>query len=655
MTQKGWFFAPYSGQNNGLNDSGENTFSGDLVTGFVREVLQNSLDAARTADPVRVVFSLDELQREALEDIAGIRKYLDAGLALANHTVEERQREGIDVGSKQRDELAFFRNAVNVLSGDSVSVLGIHDYGTTGLTGEVFHERDLSQSSKWLALTRGGGVSVKDSGGSGGNHGIGHHAPFAISELNSCFYFSTIENSPSGPSSRFQGAIRLRTIQKRFFDDNETTIDQYGYFGDAGATEPVPLEGAEIPAWATSLRPNSNDVGTSVMVVQPVPIPEDDLWLQVAGATISNFYSAIRDNKLSVVVGGKYLLNSETLRSVWEQIIESGDYQGLVKAADRKDLDLERLDHVLTIHEPDESGSRDLGDLGELEWFLRKGDSVERKGIAISRGLGMYIGHSLPGLTLRSLRQFQNFSLFVSLKGLEASRVLAEMENPAHTEVSIDNVKNPAAKQEINRKYKKLRKLLLDLVGELIPPTTDEEFILEGLDRFFQLPFGSGEDEREPVSDRVTVGKVARIKRAEGTPTEVLDGSDSGLEPRKGEETKNYKPSGGDGFDTPDGEGGTKGTKKSGREVKDLRVAPVNGEECVRVVKFTPLDSSRKYLVLMRSGQRETEQLEFRLNKDKPWIRRLHIPSIAESKRATVRLEFHPEDLNFPMEGRLEP
>lgn len=655
MTNPGWKFAPYNGRNEGLNDPGENTFSSELVTGFVREIIQNSLDAAEGDSTVRLVFALDDLEGPSLSLLQSARDYIEAGVKLTDHIATDQRSKNQEPSHVARAEHAFFRLAKETINKPTVSVLGIHDYGTTGLTGAISHAEDLAQNSSWLALTRGSGVSVNKQGGAGGSHGIGHNAPFAISTINTVLYVSTRGVEGGENETLFQASMRLRTIQPNFFEDGLTSIDQYGYFGQVDAEEPLPLVDADVPDWARALRPEASQVGTSVLVVEPIRVPQEQLWRLIAGAALTNFYVAFEKGHLSIQVGERYLINEDTLREQWADLIESEDYQELLNSSHTSEKDTSRIEFVTTRHRPDQSGTLDLGALGQAEWSLRSGDDVRQKGVAVARGRGMYISHFLPNLRLNSIKRFPTFSLFVSLGETPASQTLRAMENPSHTEVSIDEVKNSSEREEIDQKYGQIRAAIIDLLDELFPQTAEEEFELNSFSRFFRLPFGAGEDEQEPATPRVIIGKPSRVKRREGSPLEIPDDSDSGLTPRLGETEKGYRPSGGEGFDTPAGEGGNKGRKNFGTEVKELRLVPVPGEPNVRIVHFTPLDAERKNLALYRSGQTEVQRIFFRPQKQPEWKTTLFIPSVKKSSRVTLRLEFHPDDLQHPIEGRLEP
>lgn len=655
MADIGWKFAPYSGRVNGLNEAGENTFSNELVTGFVREVIQNSVDAASGDLPVRVAFTLDKLNGPALEPLKSAREYVDAGLKFLEHLESDRRSKNQELQYLERAEKSFFMLARETISQPAVTVLGIHDYGTTGLTGAISHASDLAQNSSWLALTRGSGVSVNKMGGAGGSHGIGHNAPFAISTINTVLYLSTRQKDTGTTETLFQGSMRLRTIQPDFFEDGKTSIDQYGYYGQRDENEPLPLVDEAIPEWATDLRPRSSEVGTSVFVVSPIEIAPEKLWLLIAGAAIANFYVAFENGHLSLQVGQKYLINRDTVRHQWADLIQSEKYQELLSSSTNSDKDTSRIEFVTTRHQPDKKGTLDFGDLGTAEWSLRTGDDVRQKGVAFARGRGMYISHSLPKLRLSSIKRFPTFSLFVSLGDSPASQIVRAMENPSHTEVSIDEVKNFSEKVEIEDKYNRIKNAVIELLDRLFPKIDDEEFELNSFSQFFQLPFGAGDDEKEATSSRIMIGNISRIKRREGTPTEIPDGSDSGFAPREGETERNYPPNGGDGFETPEGEGGKKGRKSYGVEVKDLRLVPVPGEPNIRTVHFTPLDSDRKNLTLYRSGQNEIERIQFRPQRITEWKTQLFIPNIKKTSRVALRLEFKDEDLKYPLEGRLEP
>ena len=91
MVEVGWKFGPYSGRANGLNEAGENTFSGELLTGFVREVIQNSVDAAVEGSSVQVVFTLEKLQGPALLPLKSAGEYIEAGLRFSDHISSDRR------------------------------------------------------------------------------------------------------------------------------------------------------------------------------------------------------------------------------------------------------------------------------------------------------------------------------------------------------------------------------------------------------------------------------------------------------------------------------------------------------------------------------------------------------------------------------------
>ena len=119
------------------------TAASDLPERFVREAIQNSLDAKdETRDgPVRVRFAFSETPLPATAAgryVEGIRAHLE-GVA--------QIQPGTALGqTRPMDELTAVREALDLLDRD-MSSLVVEDFGTTGLTGRVDANEPLEEGN----------------------------------------------------------------------------------------------------------------------------------------------------------------------------------------------------------------------------------------------------------------------------------------------------------------------------------------------------------------------------------------------------------------------------------------------------------------------------------------------------------------------------
>ena len=140
------------------------TAASDLPERFVREAIQNSLDAKSGDTPVRVRFAFSERPLPAAE----AARYLD-GI----HPHLEAAAEGPDVVADGQavtmDERAAAYEARDLLTG-GMHYLAVEDFGTTGLTGSIGANSTREEGNDFWGFFRSVGISPKgdDKGGSWG-------------------------------------------------------------------------------------------------------------------------------------------------------------------------------------------------------------------------------------------------------------------------------------------------------------------------------------------------------------------------------------------------------------------------------------------------------------------------------------------------------
>jgi len=170
MSEKiGWVFpSSDGGELDGYNDPGIAHFKGSPLSSLAREILQNSLDAAKNSDSeIHVSFELIEL---GIEDIGG-HELLDSVNTCLSQAVDDEDEDILTISE--------LKEASRLLNNDKINCLRISDRDTTGLQGKY-----------WKALVKMRGTSRKKATGAGGTHGLGKNAPFAVSGLRTIFYWT---------------------------------------------------------------------------------------------------------------------------------------------------------------------------------------------------------------------------------------------------------------------------------------------------------------------------------------------------------------------------------------------------------------------------------------------------------------------------------
>ena len=202
-----WVFPPNNNAViNGINDAGIATFASTMYDSLVRESIQNSLDAkADWADgPVEVHFTQENIPRNKIPGYESLSE------ALKKCEVVESNNE------LTRN---FFKTAYETLDFNSINVLKISDYNTTGLKGSSSGK----SGTAWSRLVKESGTNDKD-GVAGGSFGIGKSAYFACSRFRTVFFSSLSEDNEKSNI----GVARLISFDL----DNETKSIGMGFYAE---------------------------------------------------------------------------------------------------------------------------------------------------------------------------------------------------------------------------------------------------------------------------------------------------------------------------------------------------------------------------------------------------------------------------------------
>uniref|UniRef100_A0A7C4LML3 XRE family transcriptional regulator n=1 Tax=Schlesneria paludicola TaxID=360056 RepID=A0A7C4LML3_9PLAN len=288
-----WGFreAPADG---GRDFGNANVWSFDpTIEAFIREVLQNALDAALPGGgPVTVRFRLVELSGQDLLDYQQALKWNDL-------------RRHLEASTRNQQKLgALIRDGLDVLEETRKTVLLIiEDSGTTGLVGPETGE------GKFAALCRNNLDSNKDDAPiKGGAFGLGKGVLWRASRFATVLFCSDLAHPDH------QGNQTLRLMGRCDLPWHEVNSQPFagpGWFGRSKAGNgPTVVSFWSNPTLASDLYLDRKDIGsgTSVCVVgfhdpsSDEPKSPRDLAAEIEKAAAAHFFPAMTSGALKVRV-----------------------------------------------------------------------------------------------------------------------------------------------------------------------------------------------------------------------------------------------------------------------------------------------------------------------------------------------------------------
>ena len=256
------------------------TAAADLPDRLVRETIQNSLDARRPGETVKVRFAFSGTERALPVETA--RQYL---LGLRSHI------QAVADGPADSAEAAAMRAALECLD-RPMTFLTVGDSGTTGLLGAVDANREREAGNDFWGFFRSVGISPKGED-SGGSWGLGKWVFPDASSINA---YLGVTRRDGEDRDLLMGMAMLKT--HHLSDGNK--YPPYGYFAAASDSEddewlPLPVEssgGGADGLVAQAIRDFSLDrrlegAGLSVVVPYPRESAEDDDEAALTPATIA--------------------------------------------------------------------------------------------------------------------------------------------------------------------------------------------------------------------------------------------------------------------------------------------------------------------------------------------------------------------------------
>lgn len=350
------------------------TAAADLPDRLVRETIQNSLDARRPGETVKVRFAFSGTERALPVEKA--RQYL---IGLRSHI------QAVADGPADSAEAAAMRVALECLD-RPMTYLTVGDSGTTGLLGEVDANREREVGNDFWGFFRSVGISPKGED-SGGSWGLGKWVFPDASSINA---YLGVTRRQGEDRDLLMGMAMLKT---HHLSDGKK-YPPYGYFADASDSDddewlPLPVDSGGSPDGlvAQAIRDFSLDrrregSGLSVVVPYPREAGEDDDDAALTPATIAR--AVVIQYFLPIVRGDLEV-----------EIVKPGERQREVNAT----TIIGELRHIARPRREDNSLSA-LHDVIELARWAESLENDEHIEIPAPRS-----GDALDALDLSALRE----------------------------------------------------------------------------------------------------------------------------------------------------------------------------------------------------------------------------------------------------------
>lgn len=548
---RGWYFPDNKGgQDEGFENQGINQFKMSPYGKLAREIIQNSYDAKLKGEniKVKVEFRLVKMDKNRIPNLESIKESINAS---AEYFPEA-------------ERLEKFRQVANEkFESDTIDVLKISDYNTTGLVGI---EKRLK--SAWYGLIKSSGNSTK-SGVTGGSYGSGKHAAFVFSYFRTILYGTYVENE----GYAFQGKSILCSHKK-----NGIVKSNIGYWGNITADECKSIRNQET----MDEFYRRTVTGTDLYIIGA---KLGEKWEEnIIYSVIENFWKLIIEDKLEVSI----VSNEKDIT------IDSKNIRGIAQIGKELNVKIDEDDNFNAykfIELNDDVEEVRYGSIcseNDVELKIAKLPQYPEKKILKMRDTEMKINIFSPR------KRPVNFIGILIATGEELNKQLRESEPQTHDDWKADNIEDEEYRKKVRSTIRKLNDWLNEQIDSLAFIDDIEEFDVEGID-FLSLEDddANGIEEMQRPFDEIVNNEqeeqeILITQRKNNHPRAIDKTSEE--EPRTAGQDEGQQNRTRDGGEKTKGEG--ENNSGSGEAYHEARMLYVK----------TPYDSDKKiYRVIIRS------------------------------------------------------
>ena len=416
----------------GLNDAAMGHFRGSPLPSYVREGLQNSLDAkskSSGSEPVKIKIALRNVAVNSIPNVDQLRVNIKG--ALECNEIANGAKKGTPTYLKL---VKHHEKSLKLLSQNEIPVLQISDSNTKGMSWG-------NKTSDFFTYMKAINHNQKNAE-EGGSHGVGKMATFVISQLRTVFASSVYE---------VDGELQQATMGKTFLSSvtNKDNILRHavGYWGENDKYGPVHTNELVESNWmykSTSSKLEAKNIGTLISSIG-FDVTQNPTWdYEIASSIIMNYFAAIHSNKLDIEVGDKIHINANSLKVFFKQDGSFVKKMKIIKGENaqfwEKKFDLAR-DYASLLEQDTEvkKSTKELPTLGMCQLKLKLGD-YDKKVCYIRNGMKITDDPKLDRVS-----KFQGLMGFVAIfecLDSKGNTILRSMENIAHDKFSVSIVED---------------------------------------------------------------------------------------------------------------------------------------------------------------------------------------------------------------------
>ena len=462
-----WSAAELSRGGGGMNNAAIQTFGGHAMKGFIREMIQNSLDASCSGTSPRIEIRRYEIKRE---DIPGF----ETQFREVFKAIERRWGSG---------HAGFFSKANELFRRQRIPVLEYSDYQCVGLSGA-----DDDPDGSFYKCVGVDGATGKQNDEALGSFGIGKNAIFALSGLRTVIYSSR----NVADEVICQGVAKLADHKISGIAYNSQV-----FFGNDDALMSSIRRHEDVP---DCFRRGNSEPGLSQFALG---VELDEGWMDDAlDEVMTSFYPALCEGKLSVEIMDDSRGEESSNRKVNQDNLAALAKERFVIAEEAlkpQHVHLKRyaLEKAEVVHKDiDDWSGAPLRDALSLYLITKKVDEAGGGNqVHYTRG-GMHIySKKVDGRSVRNLGFSNCIAVFVP-NHREVRDVLKLMEPPRHDAWEPNRLKAKGLEEEKLVWGEKLLGKIKEFVREEFKkvvssdPSPEGPFKLKGLSK--TLGVGSG-------------------------------------------------------------------------------------------------------------------------------------------------------------------
>ena len=583
MTNIKWRFpASNHGERKGISSGDTEAFKKSPFQAFAREVLQNSIDA-RASDEEPTIVEFMEFDINTI-DVPCIDELKDS------------IRRCVEFWKHKPEYDLEYSEMLEVLNQPVIRCLRVSDYNTTGLIGV---DSTNQVNNKFLALTKGTGVSEKTGSMAGGSKGVGKNAVFLMSSLRTAFYSTNANQDINGIVGSYKGAIGVAELVSGYVDDVD--CENRDYTQGTGYLSKDDLNNAlsEILVLDKTQRDRNLESGTDIYILGF--ISSDEWEKEVINSILDSFMSTIVRGDLEVTINGNEISKRTVRDIVYDENIIFKNQKANIISQYRLLTDGDNV-HVYDIDT----------EYGSCQLYVLPYPKFED---ALATHKCSMIRHPLMKIKDEPLGSSFRVSAMCIIGEGTLGEALRAIENPQHIDWEPKRIKDKLQRKEMETILRDIKEQIKQRVIECLQIGDNNPLDPNGAGDFLpDTDLGDGKTDSNgnqtpaelvsvsKIKENVTIEKNTRIKNDDG----------SGLEPDIGEvdEKQDGLVQHPVGENENNGQGRHPGTEESGEKDGDnviFKRAKLSGVRYkvistdknngkIRVVFIAPIDHVNCYL-----------------------------------------------------------